>query len=174
MPRRGLSSGMTGWRMAAIALVTVAAALGGCSSMRPSPVFTSRETPPAANLPTVAREDLLNEISMYHGVAYKPGGDSFDGLDCSGLVQAVFGPLGVSLPRTVLDLYESGVPVPRQEVMTGDLVFFGGRTPDHVGIAVSDREMVHASVTRGVVLEDIVAFAKSSRLSGVRRVVALR
>jgi cell wall-associated NlpC family hydrolase len=58
--------------------------------------------------------------------------------------------------------------------MTGDLVFFGGRTPDHVGIAVSDREMVHASTTRGVVLDDMAAFAKTSRLSGVRRVVALR
>jgi len=174
MLRPRLRDGLAGWWMVAIALVAVAAALAGCSSMKPSPLFTSRPTPLATNLPTVAREDLLNEISMYHGVAYKMGGDSFDGLDCSGLVQAVFGPLGVSLPRTVVDLFESGVSVRRQEVMTGDLVFFGGRTPDHVGIAVSDREMVHASTTRGVVLDDMAAFAKTSRLSGVRRVVALR
>jgi len=173
MLRLTLGGGLAGWWMPAIAVVAVAA-VAGCGGMRPSPVFTSRETPLAAGLPAVAREDLLNEISMYHGVAYKPGGDSFEGLDCSGLVRAVFGPLGVSLPRTVVDLFESGISIRRREAMTGDLLFFGGRIPDHIGIAVSDRQMVHASVTRGVVLEDIDAFAKTSRLSGVRRVVTLR
>lgn len=162
-----------GWRIA-VALAAVITIAAGCSGIRPSPVFTSRPTPATTSLPTVGREDLLNEISMYHGVAYKSGGDSFDGLDCSGLVKAVYSPLGVSLPRTVVELFESGIPVERGDVITGDLVFFGGRKPDHVGIAVSDREMVHASSTRGVILEDIDGFAKSSRLSGVRRVVTLR
>jgi cell wall-associated NlpC family hydrolase len=142
--------------------------------MRPSPVFTTREIPVETDLVVVAREDLLNEISMYHGVAYRPGGDSFDGVDCSGLVQAVFSPLGVKLPRTVVDQYESGIPVGRRDVKTGDLVFFGGRTPDHVGIAVSAKEMVHASLSRGVILENIDNFAKSSSFEGARRIVALR
>jgi NlpC/P60 family len=164
------------WRLllAALAALALVASLAGCGGIRPSPLFTSRATVPPANLPSVAREDLLNEISIYHGVAYKAGGSSLEGLDCSGLVQAVYGPLGVSLPRTVVSLYESGYPLSRPEVMTGDLIFFGGRKPDHVGIAVSGREMVHASTTRGVVIEDIDAFAKTAHLSGVRRVVNLR
>jgi len=161
------------WR-ALLAGLVMAAAIGGCSSMRPAPIFTAREVPAETSLPVVSRDDLLSEISLYPGVGYRPGGDSFEGVDCSGLVRAVFNPLGVALPRTAAELFESGVPIGRGDVRAGDLVFFGGRTPDHVGIAVSNREMVHASTSRGVIMEGIETYAAASRFSGARRVVTLR
>jgi cell wall-associated NlpC family hydrolase len=169
-PVRRLSS--AGWL--APGLLALALFVGSCGGMRPSPVFTTREIPVETDLVAVDREDLLNEISMYHGVAYKGGGDSFGGVDCSGLVRAVFSPLGVDLPRTAAELYETGMPIGRRDVRTGDLVFFGGRTPDHVGIAVSAKEMVHASSSRGVVLDNIDKFSQSSDFEGARRIVSVR
>jgi hypothetical protein len=155
-----------------LAMVLVVAA--GCG-MKPSPIFTTREIVVDEGLPLVSREDLLNELSIYHGVPYARGGESFDGVDCSGLAQLVFEPLGVRLPRTAAEQSTAGVPVSSGETRTGDLVFFGsGAEPDHVGIAVSSEEMVHASSTRGVVLERIDAFTQTEELRGVRRIVSLK
>jgi cell wall-associated NlpC family hydrolase len=163
---------MTRQAVAILALALVA--LAGCTSMKPAPVFTSRTVVVDEGLPAVAREDLLNELSMYQGVPYAEGGDSFDGIDCSGLVSAVYGPLGVEVPRTAADQFAAGVGVSRDAVRTGDLVFFGGgRLPDHVGIAVSNEEMVHASSSRGVILEKIDVFSRAEDFRGARRIVSL-
>ncbi|MFZ1946550.1 MAG: C40 family peptidase [bacterium] len=163
---------MTRQVMVILALVLVAA---GCSSMKPAPIFTTRTAVADEGLPMVAREDLLNELSMYQGVPYAEGGDSFDGIDCSGLVSAVYEPLGVKVPRTAADQFAAGIEVSRQAVRTGDLVFFGGaRLPDHVGIAVSNEEMVHASRSRGVILEKIEVFSRAEDFRGARRIVGLK
>jgi len=150
------------------------AAAAGCT-MKPAPLFTTREIVVDEGLPTVSRENLLNELSIYHGVQYQRGGESFDGVDCSGLVRMVFEPLGVRLPRTAAEQFTAGVPVPEGDIRTGDLIFFGsGVDPDHVGIAVSSEEMVHASSSRGVVLERIDVFGESEELRGGRRIVSLK
>jgi hypothetical protein len=155
-----------------LAMVLVAAA--GCG-MKPAPLFTTREIVVDEGLPLVGREDLLNELSIYHGVPYARGGESFDGVDCSGLARIVFEPLGVRLPRTAAEQSAAGIPVTSGDIRTGDLVFFGsGAEPDHVGIAVSSEEMVHASSSRGVVLERIDVFAETEELRAVRRIVNLK
>jgi cell wall-associated NlpC family hydrolase len=112
---------------------------------------------------------------MYRGVRYEESGISIDGIDCSGLVQAVFGALGVRTPRTVIEQWETGIPVGREGIRTGDLVFFGsGYGPDHVGIAVSGDEVVHASPSRGVVVEDIDSLDRARGFQGARRLVRLQ
>jgi len=156
-----------------IALLLVLLMLAGCA-IKPSPLYRDRTSSLEAQLPLVSRDDLLNELSMYHGVRYEEGGNSLSGMDCSGLVHSVFGSLGVSLPRTAAEQFAHGIPLGREDVRTGDLIFFGsGSRPRHVGIAMSCREMMHASSSRGVVLEDIDAFSKTSELVGVRRIVRL-
>jgi cell wall-associated NlpC family hydrolase len=123
-------------------------------------------------LPEVDREHLLNELSLYHGAPYLEGGTSIAGIDCSGLVRKVFGSLGVALPRTVVEQYGHGMPVSRRQLRTGDLLFFGGRNePTHVGIAVSSRDMIHSSASRGVTLDNIDEFSGSMNLIGIRRIV---
>jgi len=148
--------------------------LWGCGAMKPAPIYRAGEAGREAELPRVVREDLLNEISLYHGAPYREGGTSMTGVDCSGLVQVVFTSLGLRLPRTVAEQYGHGIPVSSKDVRTGDLVFFGGSSlPSHVGIAISTREMIHASSSGGVVVESIDAFAGSMRLVGIRRIVRL-
>ena len=146
----------------------------GCAGMTPKPLYRCGESSREAHLPRVSRDDLLNEVSIYHGARYREGGTSMVGVDCSGLVQAVFGSLGVRLPRTVADQFGRGVPVSRKDVKTGDLVFFGKTgLPTHVGIAISNTEMIHASSSRGVLVEDIDSFSQGMRLVGIRRIVRL-
>jgi cell wall-associated NlpC family hydrolase len=157
-----------------IICVFLAASLVGCG-LKPAPVYRDEVASVDTRLPTVSRDDLLDELSLYHGVRYREGGTSLSGVDCSGLVQVVFASLGVSLPRTCGDQIGNGVEVSRGKIRAGDLVFFGeALSPSHVGIAVSRKEMVHASSTRGVVIENIGTFANYKPLAGIRRVVNVR
>lgn len=143
--------------------------------MPPAPIFTTHKIEVDEGLPAVSREQFLNELSMYRGVTYEEGGTSIDGIDCSGLVEAIFGALGVRVPRTVVEQWETGISISRNAIRTGDLIFFGrSYGPDHVGIAVSGDEVVHASPARGVVVESIDSLDRAKRFQGVRRLVRLQ
>jgi cell wall-associated NlpC family hydrolase len=143
-----------------------------CSG-RASPVYTTDRSASDADLPVVRRDDLLNEISIYHGVPYRSGGTRITGVDCSGLILAIYGSLGVDLPRTVAEQFAQGRSISRRSVRTGDLVFFG-RPPDHAGIAISNTEVIHASPSRGVVIDSLEDLDRSMHTSGYRRVVRLK
>ena len=81
------------------------------------------------------------------GVPYRYGGSSPSGFDCSGLVQYVYGKLGVSLPRESRDIAGVGHQVSVHALLPGDLVFFriNGRRVSHVGIYIGNNEFVHAT-----------------------------
>jgi len=155
-----------------VLLACVFMAAVSCSGMA-SPLYTTDTSASDSELPVVKRDDLLNEMSIYHGVPYRLGGTRITGVDCSGLVQAVYNSLGVDLPRTVAEQLGEGRQISERSVRTGDLVFFG-KPPDHVGIAISNTEVVHASVTRGVVIDSIDDLDRAMDASGYRRVVRLK
>ena len=71
--------------------------------------------------------------------------------DCSGLVQWAYRAAGVRLPKYTLDQFHAGLPVPRDRLRPGDLVFFYPPTMHHVGIYIGDGMMVHAPHTGDVV-----------------------
>ena len=86
--------------------------------------------------------------ATYNGVPYKWGGtDPSSGLDCSGLVQLVYGKLGATLPRVASDQSHVGTAVASVDAaQPGDLVFFG-KPAHHVGIYVGDGKMIDAPHT---------------------------
>ena len=90
----------------------------------------------------------------YLGVPYVWGGDSpAGGFDCSGLVQYVYGLLGVPLLHGSRWQLRSGRPVARSRLDAGDLVFFEQtkRGPRHVGIYVGRGWLIEAPHTGDVV-----------------------
>ncbi|MGY1815457.1 transglycosylase SLT domain-containing protein [Blastococcus sp. SYSU D00820] len=97
-----------------------------------------------------AEAAVVAEARKYLGVPYSWGGtDPSVGLDCSGLVQLVYGNLGIDLPRTSSQQATAGTPVASlADARPGDLVFFDHSSSrpgiDHVGIYIGDGKMIAA------------------------------
>jgi peptidoglycan DL-endopeptidase CwlO len=135
-PMGGSAAGASGF---AGALATVSAAPAGAPAA-------------AGNAAAALGGDLGNRAVVlaagFNGVPYRWGGtDPASGLDCSGLVQLVYGKLGVTLPRVAADQSRAGAAVASlDQAQPGDLVFFGVPA-HHVGIYVGDGKMIDAPHT---------------------------
>ncbi len=113
------------------------------------------ETPDAVIGSSASGSAIVSEASKFLGVPYVWGGESPSGFDCSGLVQYVFGQLGVQVPRGSVDQSEVGTPVASlSEAQPGDLLFFepgeNGAPPGkpgHVAIYVGNGQMIDAPET---------------------------
>ncbi|MFZ5569062.1 MAG: C40 family peptidase [Thermodesulfobacteriota bacterium] len=108
---------------------------------------------PSVGLATTAmsstlRSNLVSTAHRFIGTPYSWGGTSVrSGFDCSGLTMTVYRLNGLELPRMALSQYRNGVPVDRDELRQGDLVFFdtdssGGIS--HVGIYTGRDRFIHA------------------------------
>ena len=111
----------------------------------------------ANNLGIVVTPDSPVETALaYHGVPYLWGGETPAAFDCSGLVLYVFQQHGVSLPHYSGSQALMGTRVTRDQLLPGDVVFFGSPV-HHVGIYLGSGYYVHAPKTGD--------FVKVSRLS---------
>ena len=99
------------------------------------------------------------------GDPYVWGAGGPDAFDCSGLTSYAWAAAGVSLPHSSAGQMGYGTRVSRSEVRAGDLVFFYSPV-HHVGLAISNTMMVHAS-TFGVPVK--VAPIDSSPFTGATR-----
>ncbi len=109
------------WGIAAL----VALLLTGCAGAPPPP---PRSLGPVEPLPAVGRNPqemaLEQALGDFYGAPYHSGGTTTVGVDCSGLVQALYQRAGINLPRTVAQQYQAGKPVERTDLRFGDVVFF--------------------------------------------------
>lgn len=123
---------------------------------------------------TVSRSDdsstLVKNALSLQGVPYVFGGTSRSGFDCSGYTQYVFKSSGISLPRTSSEQFNSGSKVSREQLQSGDLVFFTtyAKGPSHVGIYIGGGSFVHAS-NSGVRITSLSESYYAGRYVGARR-----
>ena len=104
------------------------------------------------------------------GTPYVWGGSAPGGFDCSGLVMWAYAQVGVSLPHSSYAQYGYGVPVSRDQLAPGDLVFFDGL--GHVGIYIGGGQFVHAPHTGDVVkISSLGDSWYSANYVGARRIL---
>ena len=115
---------------------------------------------------------IISTSFNYIGTPYCYGGNSEgDCFDCSGFVQTVFTTIGISLPRTSSEQYQTGKEISLGEAIAGDLIFFqDNRRINHVGIYLGNNEMIHASTSKGVIRQNLNDNYFQSHLAGLRRV----
>jgi len=98
-----------------------------------------------------------NILLPWLGVPYLPGGSTKNGADCSGFVSSIYMEKErMYIPRSTTEEYKMGKEIDRDNLVVGDLVFFGeGRKVNHVGIYVGKGDFIHASTSSGVMISPL-------------------
>jgi peptidoglycan DL-endopeptidase CwlO len=145
-------------RLASNGAAVLNASAGAVVSTQPAPVYA----PPPSKYGGV-----VGIAMQYLGTPYVYGGASPGGFDCSGFVMYVFAQIGVSLPHNAAAQYGYGMPVSRDQLQPGDLVFFNGL--GHVGIYIGGGQMIHSPHTGDVVKISSLTGWYASTYVGARR-----
>lgn len=100
---------------------------------------------------------LLEISSEWLGAPYKYGGCTKDGTDCSGFVSEVYKQVyNKTLPRSCAEQFKNSAEV-KDQFQEGDLLFFKteGNKISHVGVYLSNGKFIHASTSKGVMVDDL-------------------
>ncbi|MFF9685322.1 C40 family peptidase [Streptomyces sp. NPDC014623] len=116
---------------------TTLSASSGSSGSSFSTSSSSNATGSAASVIAFAQSQV--------GDAYVSGGTGPNSWDCSGLVQAAFGSVGIDLPRVSQSQSTAGTQVSLDNLQPGDILYWGGAgSAYHVGIYVGGGQFVGA------------------------------
>lgn len=131
-----------------------------------------------ASTPVDPRQLLADFAMRLRDIRYRRGGRVPDtGFDCSGFVHYVFAQVfGVELPGDSISQFTSGSKVARNDMLTGDLVFFHmhGKRVSHVGIYLGDGRFIHSPTTgQRVRVDNLQNHYWTARFAGARRPDAL-
>ncbi len=124
---------------------------------------------------------LMDEAFSHIGARYCSGAKGSYAFDCSGFTSYVYGQMNISIGCSSRDQYAKNMPIGREDLEAGDLVFFtspgSGRGVGHVGIVVDVNhengtfDFIHASTREGVKVNCSTDGYYARRYVGARRVM---
>lgn len=124
--------------------------------------------------------DIMDQAVSLIGSRYRSGSKGPYTFDCSGFTSYVYGQNNIVIGCSSRDQYARNIPINREEMQPGDLVFFtspnSGRNVGHVGIImevdpINDTfTFIHASSKDGVKISQSTDGNYQRRYIGVRRV----
>ena len=145
-----------------ILLVSLFFLLSGCKSSKNKRNSHNEETLKTEIKWENKRNDAVaKEALEWIGTPYAYGAENKgSATDCSGMVMKIYLDIkNIKLPRNSAKQAEFCNSIKREEVETGDLVFFAtGKSKNvisHVGIMIDPFRFVHASASKGVIISEI-------------------
>ncbi len=126
-------------------------------------------------------DSVINYGKLFLKTPYRYGSTGTNSFDCSGFTSYVYRNFGYNLERSSSDQAEQFPSIERNQIKTGDLVFFEGRRRNghvgHVGIVVATNDsghfdFIHAAVRSGVTISNskeayyVKRFVKAGRIIG--------
>jgi poly-gamma-glutamate capsule biosynthesis protein CapA/YwtB (metallophosphatase superfamily)/cell wall-associated NlpC family hydrolase len=124
-------------------------------------------------------DNIINFSKKYLGYRYRRGTTGPKTFDCSGFTSFIFKNFGYNLSPGCITQINQGAKISKEELKTGDLIFFKGRNAKsahvgHVGIVVANNgngniTFIHAC-RRGVIIEDVNSsdYYKQRYVTGLR------
>jgi len=135
----------------------------------PTPLPQITPAPPITQYAYGALKFMRSNI----GKAYVLGATGPDAYDCSGLIQAAWKAVGVTLPRTSGQQFDATLRIGYEDLQPGDLVFFGYHGSHHVGMYIGNDQMIDAANTRrNVTFSDLKLSWYKQNLGGYGRIPA--
>ena len=145
-----------------IILCSLALFMTGCGSSRTRDRQTALK--PSKGISLNKKESLLIEqAKSFIGTPYQWGGDSKQGMDCSGLIYQSFNAIDIEVPRTTKELIQQGRKIHQNKLKPGDLVFFktikSKAKATHVGLVVQNTKnkalFIHSGTSTGVIISKL-------------------
>jgi len=132
--------------------------LSSCGTRKVATYRETKAAKAAEAMSSLKSKALYRFITDWTGVRYKLGGLDKRGIDCSGFALLLNKQIyGVDLPRRSVEQAQVIKEKNASQLKEGDLVFFsfGGNSIDHVGVYLNHGFFVHASTSRGVIVDDL-------------------
>ena len=86
-------------------------------------------------------KNFLKILNLFKGCKYKWGGKTFNGIDCSALVQIFYQFNNEYFPRDTKDQIKySKINLKRKNFKKGDIIFWKG----HVAVCINSKKLIHA------------------------------